>query len=294
MGKKKEIGKGIRALLGNIESPVSASENEKSSLGTVRMVLIKNIEVNPFQPRNYFNDEELDQLANSIKTYGLIQPITLRKIGGNQFQLISGERRFRASQKAGLEELPAYIREANDQEMLEMALVENIQRADLNAIEVAISYQRLIDECQLTHESLASRVGKNRSTITNYTRLLKLPPPIQKAVKENLLSMGHARSLAGIEDKGIQLIAFNETISKGMSVRALEKWINTRFERTTNDLRANTSSLPPELAKIKDQISHRFNHKVMITRDKSGKGSISFKFKNDEQLNQLIESFLDD
>ena len=215
MSKKKEqVGKGLRALLGNIESIESSDQTKKEVVRelskSIELISIQSIETNPYQPRTEFDQEELLALVQSIKTLGLIQPITVRSIGSDKYQIISGERRWRASKLAGLSEIPAYIRIADDQGMLEMALVENIQRSDLNPLEVALSYQRLIDECNLQHDTLAKRVGKERSTVSNYIRLLKLPPDIQSALRDKKLSMGHARALSGLEDPALQLVVYKK------------------------------------------------------------------------------------
>lgn len=294
MAKRKELGKGIRALLSNIEdkkSPEQRTEAVQELSRNTGMIQTSQIEVNPFQPRIDFDPQELEELAQSLRTYGLIQPITVRRLNDSQYQLISGERRLRASKLAGLVEIPAYVRIVNDQELLEMALVENIQRSNLNAIEVGISYQRLIDECNLTHETMAERVGKNRSTITNYIRLLKLPPPIQNALKMNEISMGHARSLAGIPEVDRQLYVFNELVSKGLSVRALEQFIKSYNSTTTkkNDT-PDEQPFKAELTKMSDTLSHKFNTKVAIQRKVNGKGTITFSFQNDNELNDLFES----
>ena len=230
MNKKKEIGKGLRALLSNIETtnnPTVKTKLVKELNSSILEIVIDKIETNPFQPRSEFDVEELAELSQSIKIHGLIQAITVRSLGGDKYQLISGERRLRASKLAGLKTVPAFIRVADDQAMLEMALIENIQRSNLNAIEIAISYQRLMVECDLTHESLSDRVGKKRSTISNYVRLLKLPPQIQSSIKGAEISMGHARALAGIGDVGLQLDIFKEVLSKKMSVRALEALVKS-------------------------------------------------------------------
>ena len=231
--KKKELGKGIRALLGDIND-----DNFQPTLDTMRdlseiiaNVPISTIEANPTQPRSKFNDEQLEELAQSIRTYGIIQPLTLRRIGQDRFQIIAGERRFRAAKIAELQEVPAFIRLVNDQELLEMALVENIQREDLNAIEIAISYKRLMEECSMTQDQLSGRVGKDRATISNYVRLLKLLPDIQNAVKNKMLSMGHARALAGIDDIALQIAMFRQTMDNGWSVRQLESQLRNHFDR---------------------------------------------------------------
>ena len=301
MAKKKELSRGIRALLSNIEdkSPLpKTKEIVKELSSSIAEISLEDIEINPFQPRTEFDPEELMNLAKSIRTYGLIQPITVRSLGGDKFQLISGERRLRASKMAGLNAVPAYIRIADDQGMLEMALVENIQRSELNAVEVAISYQRLIDECNLTHEELSSRVGKNRSTITNYIRLLKLPPVIQSGVKKDQISMGHARALAGVENVALQLTYFHRTVEDKLSVRALEQLIRGGGSSSQgSSSSSNTSpgsSLPSEVVEIRDDLSEQFGTKVDIKRDTKGKGQFVIKFKNDRDFNRILEILQED
>ena len=289
---KKELGKGIRALLGSTES-VPAKEQieevEDAGKGGIARVNIDKIEINPFQPRNEFDQEALEELSASISTYGLIQPITLRRLDGETYQLIAGERRLRASKLAGLENIPAYVREANDQEMLEMALVENIQRANLNAIEVAISYQRLIDECQLTHEKLSDRIGKNRSTVTNYIRLLKLPPPIQKALKLERISMGHARALLSLETQDLQLVALEEVLNKELSVRATENLVKSYSNRSSTSEK-KSKALPASYQQIVDHLSRSWGTKVQMKRANSGKGSLIIKFESDDELNRILDT----
>lgn len=296
MNKKNEVSKGLRSLLSNIEktnSPVERTQLVKELTNSIAHISPDDIEVNPFQPRTEFDADQLAELSKSIKISGLIQPITVRSIGGNKYQLISGERRLRASKLAGLKAIPAYVRIANDQEMLEMALVENIQRADLNALEIAISYQRLMDECNLTHEALSDRVGKERSTVTNYVRLLKLPAQIQASIKEGTLSMGHARALAGVDNIALQLKIYKDTIDQGLSVRALEQLI-----RSYNIIKPSSKSGGPndgfnaEIKKIKDQISHTLGTKVEIRRDTAGKGVISIVFNSDKEFNNISEILL--
>src|SRR6476661_2338760 len=227
--KKTGLGKGLRALLDDSDLPENDRKqqisNESTSLGSISFVKINQVEVNPFQPRTDFDTEALQELSESIKLQGLIQPITVRKAGQNSYQLISGERRLRASKLAGLTEIPAYVRTANDQQMLEMALIENIQRENLNAIEVALSFQRMIDECSLKQEELGERVSKNRSTVTNYLRLLKLPPAIQASIRDGQISMGHAKAILGLEQVDKQLFVHREVISKGLSVRKAEELV---------------------------------------------------------------------
>ena len=296
MAKKKELSRGIRALLSNIEDKTSLPQTKeivKELSSSIAEISLEDIEINPFQPRTEFDPEELVNLAKSIKTYGLIQPITVRSLGGNKFQLISGERRLRASKMAGLNAVPAYIRIADDQGMLEMALVENIQRSELNAVEVAISYQRLIDECKLTHEKLSGRVGKNRSTITNYIRLLKLPPVIQAGVKKDQISMGHARALAGVDNVSLQLTYFHRTVENKLSVRALEQLIrggeSSNQGSSTSSNTYSGSSLPSEVVAIRDELRDQFGSKVEIKRDTKGKGQFIIKFNNDRDFNRILE-----
>lgn len=301
MAKKKELSRGIRALLSNIEdkSPLPETKEIVKELNSnIAEIALEDIEINPYQPRTEFDPEELMNLAKSIKTYGLIQPITVRSMGGNKFQLISGERRLRASKMAGLSQVPAYIRIADDQGMLEMALVENIQRAELNAVEVAISYQRLIDECNLTHEELSNRVGKNRSTITNYIRLLKLPPVIQSGIKKDQISMGHARALAGVDNVSLQLTYFHRTVEDKLSVRALEQLIrgggSSSSGSTPSSGSSSSTSLPPEVIDIRDELSDQFGTKVEIKRDQKGKGQFVIKFGNDRDFNRILDLLQED
>lgn len=297
MNKKNEVSKGLRSLLSNIEktnNPTERSQLVKELTNSIALISPELIEVNPFQPRTEFDTEQLMELARSIKTSGLIQPITVRSLGGNKYQLISGERRLRASKMAGIREVPAYIRVANDQEMLEMALVENIQRADLNAVEIAISYQRLMDECNLTHEALSERVGKDRSTVTNYVRLLKLPAQIQASVKEGKLSMGHARALAGIENIALQLKVFKEAYDQGLSVRALENLIRSHALSKKESSSFVMQEIHPEVKKINDELRKLLGTKIDIKRDQNGKGSITILFNSDSELNKITEILLKD
>ena len=292
MSKKKEqLGKGLRALLGNIENVETASE-KKALVNELNQntseIPIDSIETNPFQPRKEFDQEELLSLVQSIKTLGVIQPITVRSVANNKYQIISGERRWRASKLAGLKTIPAYIRIADDQGMLEMALVENIQRSDLNPLEVALSYQRLIEECDLQHETLAKRVGKERSTVSNYIRLLKLPPDIQSAVKDKKLSMGHARALLGLEDPSLQLQVSKKILSDALSVRNTEKLIRELKTPSSNLKSAPNSIEHPEVRKIKDRLTYLLGSKVDIQRSNKGKGKIVIHFNSDDQFNNII------
>ncbi len=289
---KLNVG-GVRSLLGN---PVKLDQAVKErpaelvrELATaVATIPIAQIETNAGQPRKHFESESLEELASSIKAHGIIQPITVRYIQDKKYQIISGERRFRASQLAGLKELPAYVRLANDQELLEMALIENIQREDLNAWEVAISYGRLVDEFKLTHEKLSDRVGKQRSTITNYLRLLKFEgdEDIKRGLIEDKISMGHARALAGLDDFAFRNGLYHEIVKKDLSVRAVEELI---AEKNQGSKPRPNKSLPKQIQDIENQFNAFFGGKVSLKRDESGKGQITIKFRNDADLNKLID-----
>ena len=292
MNQKQELGKGIKALLGNIKKEPSNFQEPHSMVSGIIMVPLEQIKVNALQPRNEFNLAELEELAASIRSLGLIQPITIRRIADQEYQIISGERRFRACKLAGIKEVPAYIRTANDNEMLEMALVENIQRVDLNPIEIAITYQRLLEECNITQEQLSERVGKQRSTISNYARLLKLPPEIQNSVKSNQLSMGHARVLAGIDDLIAQKSLFEKTIQEHLSVRLIEKIAQDLHNKS------NSSSVPksttsvshnPMIRSLEDRISQMVGARTQIKRNEKGEGQIIIKFSSDHALNEILD-----
>ena len=292
--KKAEFGKGIRALLAQPAAMESAIEENKAEVvrelsSNVAEIPVASIEVNPFQPRKDFDQQALEELANSLRLHGLIQPITVRRLNDKQYQLISGERRWRASQLAGLMFVPAYVRIADDQQMLEMALIENIQREDLNAVEVAISYQRLLDECALTHETLSERVGKGRSSVTNFLRLLKLPPEIQRSMKEKKISMGHAKMLVGLSDIAFQLMLFHEIVNNDLSVRAVEEMIKRYNEGEKKPLKAEKPRLTEDLRQIQDKFSAFFGSKVALQRDEKGKGKIMVNFMNDGDLNRLLD-----
>ncbi|MCB0507094.1 MAG: ParB/RepB/Spo0J family partition protein [Bacteroidetes bacterium] len=293
MSKKKEaLGKGIRALLSDIDEEsevlkISASDDD-SIINTVPKIKLEWIEVNPFQPRADFNQQALEELASSIKIHGVIQPITVRKIGDKKYQLISGERRLRASQMAGMQEIPAYVRTANDQEVVEMALIENIQREDLNAIEVALTYQRLIDECNLTHENLGDRLGKDRSTVTNYLRLLKLPPEIQKALRGKILSMGHARAIISVPQVDKQLYVLKEVNNKGLSVRKTEELV--RLLASPNKKQEKKEiSLPIAYKNVQNKLIDIFETKVKIKKSATDKGEIVIPFYSVSDLNRLLD-----
>ncbi|MDH3652263.1 MAG: ParB/RepB/Spo0J family partition protein, partial [Saprospiraceae bacterium] len=276
---KKELGKGIRALLGNADV-LASKEPPKSQIDYITEIAIDQIEANPYQPRNEFDPTEMKELSESIKTFGLIQPVTLRRLSSEAYQLISGERRLRASRQAGLKLIPAYVRQANDQEMLEMALVENIHRTDLNAIEIAISYQRLIEECDLTHEGLSDRVGKKRSTITNYVRLLKLPPLIQQALKLDKISMGHARTLLALANQDEQLQVLQTVLERELSVRATEQLVKHYGEPSYKGTVKRT--LPASYQQVVDHLSQWLGAKVAMKRTNKGDGTLSINFASDE------------
>lgn len=288
--KKQELGMGIRALLSNIDSssPEQQEEAVRELSHTVAMIPVEQIEVNPFQPRIEFDEEALNELAESLKVHGVIQPLTIRRLTADAYQLISGERRLRAAKIAGLEAVPAYVRLANDQEMLEMALVENIQREDLNPIEVAITYQRLIDECDLTHESLGDRVGKKRSTVTNFLGLLKLPPQIQQALKDKRISMGHAKALRGIDDLAVQLSIFQEIVTKGLSVRDAEQLARSYQEPKTTTKKA-VKRLPDGYQEVQEKLSGFLGAKVQLKSQGRGKGQIVIRFGSNDDLNRLLD-----
>ncbi len=290
--KKPDLGKGIRALLESMESDTSeplSAKKQVQELSSTSKIALDNIELNPFQPRADFDETALKELADSIKVHGVIQPITVRNIGTNKYQLISGERRLRASKMAGLKEIPAYVRSANDQEMLEIALIENIQREDLNAIEIAIHFHRLLDECDLTHEALADRLGKDRSTVTNYLRLLKLPPDIQRGLKDKIISMGHARALIALEDPVAQLAVYKEAVEKHLSVRDVEALVRNYQPKRTAASTKKAQGLSYEVRKLQDELSSHLATRVVIKKGSQGKGEIVISFFSDDDLYRLKE-----
>ena len=288
---RDKLGAGIGAIFNkDIEDKIAENPQEvvKELSNTIAMIPVENIEVNPNNPRNYFNEEALKELSESITIHGLIQPLTVRRLSAQEFQLISGERRLRASKLAGLKDVPAYVRIANDQEMLEMALIENIQREDLNAMEIAVTYQRLKEECELTDEKLSIRVGKKRSTVTNYLRLLALPPGIQTAVKDKQISMGHARALINIDDFAMQNALLKQTIDEGLSVRALEKMVSSF--NTPKPAKATKPKLPDDYANVEQTFREFFgSKKVSIKLKGEGKGQIVIAFDKVAELNQFLE-----
>ena len=297
MSKKQALGRGLSALLEH--SPASSkselvsqaapptSEKEVGHVaGPISLLSISQIEANPYQPRKDFNNDALIELATSIGDLGLIQPITVRKVSSQKYQIISGERRFRASQMANLTEVPVYIRETDDQGMLEMALVENIQRENLNALEIAISYKRLMEECSLTTDKLADRVGKDRTTVTNYVRLLRLPPEIQLGIIEKRISMGHARALINAEPESKQIKIFKLILEKDLSVRKVEELVK---EDDAPKLFASKANLMPlEIQKMQADLKLRFGKKAKVTRNDGGVGKVEIPFTNDDDLERII------
>ncbi len=296
--RKFGLGKGLSALLDDTEEVKRADRQTQQELsgheapGSVNHIPVSQIEVNPFQPRADFDEQALDELAASIRLQGLIQPITIRKVTAGSYQLISGERRLRASKKAGLTAIPAYIRTANDQQMLEMALIENIQRENLNAIEVALSFQRMIEECNLKQEELGDRVSKNRSTVTNYLRLLKLPPAIQASIRDGQISMGHARALINIPEPDKQLFLHQEIISKGLSVRKVEELVRMLQETSQGRKKKTTGGKPLsfQYQKIQDDLASKFATRVKLNvKGNKGTGLIEIPFTSEDDLNRILE-----
>lgn len=293
MSKKPALGRGLSALLENAKTDITTKQVGDAApvVNSVSVIKIKNIEANPFQPRTNFEETALQELCDSIKQHGIIQPLTLRKLGYDKYQLISGERRFRASQMAGLTEVPAYIRVADDQAMLEMALVENIQREDLDPIEVSLSYKRLIDECSLTQEQLSEKVGKQRSTVTNFLRLLKLPAPIQKALRDREITMGHAKALINIENEDRQLAIFALTLEQELSVRQIEEIARGEKIKVTPKVSKVERPLTTEDKVITKQLDKIFNKSYMFNRNAKGGGKIVLNFSNDTELQHIISFF---
>ncbi len=291
--KKNALGRGLSALLEDSPQKTQPQELLPSSSGTgIYEISLAEIQVNPFQPRTHFDKEALQELSESIKVQGIIQPITVRKLTEGEYQLISGERRFQASKLAGLEKIPAYVRTANDQQMLEMALIENIQRENLNALEIAHSYQRLLAECNLKQEELGDRVGKNRTTVNNYLRLLKLPPDIQAGLRDQKISMGHARAIINVEDIDKQLAIYNKTIAEDLSVRKVEALVKSLNEGP-EEKQSPTKQLDPvkkyEIGKIQQRLSSHFGTKVNLKTDEKNKGEIKIPFHSADDLNRILE-----
>lgn len=289
--QKQALGRGLSALLKDPSNDITSIQDKNADkvIGSIVELDIDTIEINPFQPRTNFNEEALRELASSIKELGVIQPITVRKLDFNKYQLVSGERRFRASKLIGLKTIPSYIRIANDQESLEMALVENIQRQDLDPIEIALSYQRLIDEIQLTQEQMSERVGKKRSTIANYLRLLKLDPIIQTGMRDGFISMGHGRAIINIEDQSSQLDIYEKIISNQLSVRDTETLVKNYHATQSVEIaeKPDPEELPKFIKKGIKEFSEYFGHKISVKIAKNGKGSITIPFHSEEDFNRI-------
>src|SRR5215218_2236645 len=289
---KDALGKGIRSLLQSIDSDLKTAtgqvkESVVEAVTTVMRIPVEQIDPNPKQPRRDFDEQALQELAQSIKLHDIIQPITVSK-SGNRYKLISGERRWRAAKMAGLKDIPAYIRQANDQELLELALLENLQREDLNAMEVALSYKRMMEELEHTQEQVAERMGKDRSTVTNYIRLLRLPPDIQIAVRNGEITMGHARALINVDTIDKQLYIFDEIKTKDLSVRQTENLVRALYKEKEGK-KAAASSLPDGYKKVEDKLASHFSTRVKLKHSKNGSGQITFDYYSLEELNKLLD-----
>jgi len=292
--KRNALGRGLSALLNDSETVNHNKSNvpsthEINSPGSVNEIRLAEIETNPFQPRTDFDEQALAELADSIKLQGLIQPITVRRLTSHTYQLISGERRFRAAKLAGLTQIPAYVRTANDQQMLEMALIENIQRENLNAIEVALSFQRMIEECHLKQEELGDRVSKNRSTVTNYLRLLRLPPSIQASVRDGQLTMGHAKALLTIGDPAKQIFYHQHIINEGLSVRMAEDLVREALKAPVQKNKKPSDPVSFQVQKIQDDLASKFSTRVKLKVNSQGKGSIEIPFLSQDDLGRILE-----
>ena len=291
---KDALGKGIRSLLQSIDSDLKNTAGQIQSVvvaeaTTMLRIPVENIETNPKQPRRDFDETAMQELAQSIKLHDIIQPISVTKLGQNKYRLISGERRWRAAKIADLKDIPAYVRQANDQELLELALLENLQREDLNAMEIALSYKRMMEELNHTQEQVAERMGKDRSTVTNYIRLLRLPPDIQVAVRNGTISMGHARALINVDTIDKQLFVFDEIKTKGLSVRQTENLVRNLYREGESSKKGGTETLPPAFKKIEDTLASHFSTKVNLRHSKNGSGQISFDYYSLEELNKLLD-----
>jgi len=290
--KKRALGRGLDAILSSPDTDITSRDISGNYVaGAIAELNIDEIEANPFQPRSDFDERMLNELADSIKSQGVVQPITVRKMGRDHYQLIAGERRLKASKLAGLKKIPSFIRVANDEQMLELALIENIHRADLNAIEVAISYQRLIEECDLTQEKLSERVGKSRSAIANFLRLLKLPPEIQVALRDSAITMGHARALITVEDESTQLRILKSIIADGLSVRQVEDLVRKLNNPVAKKKKSPEKSIPEKYKDIPAMMSQVLGTQIKIKRSETGQGNIVIAFKNDAELDKIISFF---
>jgi ParB family chromosome partitioning protein len=293
-GKKDALGKGIRSLLQSIDEDLKTTAGQlkptvAEAVTSMLRVPVSDIEVNPKQPRRDFDEQALKELADSIKMHDIIQPVTVSKLPSGKYRLISGERRWRASKLAGLKDIPAYVRQANDQELLELALLENLQRENLNAVEIALSYKRLMEELDYTQEQVAERMGKDRTTVTNYIRLLKLPPDIQLAVRTGALSMGHARALINVDTIDKQLYVYHQVKQKELSVRQTEALVRQLYKSAPVKT-AVKGGLPPAFQRIEDNLASQFGTKVKVNHSKKGNGSIFIEYYSLEQFNQILKT----
>lgn len=290
---KEALGKGIRSLLQGIDADLKSSSNTLKStvvdsVTGVTRIPIDTIETNPKQPRRDFDETALQELANSIRIHDIIQPVTVSKLPSGKYRLISGERRWRASKIAGLKDIPAYVRQANDQQLLELALLENLQREDLNAIEISLSYKRMMEELSYTQEQVADRMGFDRSTVTNYIRLLKLPPDIQIALRKGEMSMGHARALINVDTIDKQLYIFSEIKEKGLSVRQTEAMVRNLYKQDGPVKKQVKTSLPPAFQKIEDKLASHFSTRVKLKHQSDGSGQLTFDYYSLEEFNKLL------
>ena len=291
---KEALGKGIRSLLQSIDADLKTTSGElkPSVVETVTNMLrvtLDQIETNPRQPRHDFDEQALQELAQSIRLHDIIQPVTVSKLPSGKYRLISGERRFRAAKIAGLKDIPAYVRQADDQQLLELALLENLQREDLNAMEIALSYKRMMEELNYTQEQVAERMGKERSTVANYIRLLKLPPDIQVAVRSNQLSMGHARALINVDTVDKQLYLFGEIKNKGLSVRQTEELVRRLYKENIPVKNSVKPTLPEAFKRIEDNLASHFSTRVKLNHNKKGEGNISIEYYSLQELNKLLD-----
>lgn len=284
--KRNALGRGLSALLSDSDTVHSGRPPQPDGISEIP---VGNIEANPYQPRTHFDLVALEELADSIKVQGIIQPITVRKLGAGQYQLISGERRLQASKIAGLESVPAYIRTANDEQMLEMALIENIQRQDLNPIEISLAYQRLLEELGLKQESLGEKVGKKRATVNNYLRLLKLPPAIQIGLRDAKISMGHARALINVEDSDRQLGIFQQAVEEELSVRKVEELVRELSGPKKQNESNNKSAKSVHIQKLERDLEEKFGNRVIINQNSAGKGDLKITFDSREDLERILE-----
>src|SRR6476620_8518414 len=292
-GKKDALGKGIRSLLQSIDEDLKTTAGQlkptvAEAVTSMLRVPVGDIETNPKQPRRDFDEQALKELAASIKLHDIIQPITVSKIANGRYRLISGERRYRASKMAGLKDIPVYIRQANDQQLLELALLENLQREDLNAIEISLSYKRMMDELELTQEQVAENMGKDRSTVTNYVRLLKLPPDIQVAVRNGELSMGHARALINVNTVDRQLYIYHEIKNKALSVRQTESLVRNLYKQGAGVKKTAKSSMPQGFQKIEDNLASHFGTRVKLKSSRNGSGQITIEYYSLDELNGIL------